>query len=66
MACMRRCALPRAGRRRLRYRAKAGFLPTDAEVAGDQLFVLERRLSLLGGWQARIVAVPLAGLPTAA
>ena len=41
----------------------AGFCPTDAEVAGDQLFVLERRLSLLGGWQARIVAVPLAELP---
>ena len=48
----------------LRYRAAAGFVPTDAEVAGDQLFVLERRLSLLGGWQTRIVAVPLAELPT--
>ena len=48
----------------LRYRAATGFLPTDAEVAGDQLFVLERRLSLLGGWQARVVAVPLAELPS--
>jgi hypothetical protein len=47
----------------LRYQAAAGFKPTDADVAGDQLFVLERRLSLLGGWQARIVAVPLASLP---
>ena len=26
--------------------------------------MLERRLSLLGGWQARIVAVPLAELPS--
>lgn len=47
----------------LRYRAEIGFVPTDAEVAGDQLFVIERRLSLLG-WQARVVAVPLAALPT--
>jgi hypothetical protein len=46
----------------LRYQAAAGFMPTDADVAGDQLFVLERRLSLLGGWQARVVAIPLASL----
>lgn len=56
--------LAEGGSQALRYRAKAGFLPTDAEVAGDRLLVLERRLSLLGGWQARIVAAPLAELPT--
>ncbi|MFO1073106.1 MAG: esterase-like activity of phytase family protein [Geminicoccaceae bacterium] len=48
---------------RWRYRAAAGFSPTDAAVAGDFLFVLERRVSLLGGWQARLVAIPLARLP---
>lgn len=45
------------------YRSAPGLLPTDADVAGDRLFVLERRLSLLGGWQARIVTLPLAALP---
>lgn len=48
---------------RLRYRAAEGFRPTDADAAGDHLFVLERRVSLLGGWQARIVTVSLADLP---
>ena len=43
--------------------AAPDFGPTDAAVAGDWLFVLERRLSLLGGWQARIVTLPLAELP---
>lgn len=45
------------------YRAAPGYLPTDADVAGDRLFVLERRVSLLGGWQARIVTLPVAHLP---
>jgi hypothetical protein len=47
----------------LRYRAADGFRPTDADVAGAHLFVLERRVSLFGGWQARITATPLAALP---
>lgn len=47
------------------YRSAPGFLPTDADIAGDRLFVLERRLSLLGGWQARIVTLPLSDLPEA-
>jgi hypothetical protein len=47
----------------LRYRGGPRFAPTDAAAAGDWLFVLERRLSLLGGWQARIVTLPLAELP---
>ena len=37
----------------LRYRSAAGFRPTDAAVAGDRLFVLERRLSLFSGWRNR-------------
>ena len=36
---------------------------TDAAVAGDRLFVLERRLSLFGGWRNRIVMLPVAELP---
>lgn len=56
-----------AGRsaQRLRYRAAEGFRPTEADAAGDYVFVLERRVSLFGGWQARVVAVPLAALPQA-
>ena len=46
----------------LRYRCPAGYQPVDADVAGDRLFVLERRISLLRGWQSRIVAVPLDAL----
>ncbi|HEX6011336.1 MAG TPA: esterase-like activity of phytase family protein [Geminicoccaceae bacterium] len=47
----------------LRYRAAEGFSPTDADAAGEHLFVLERRVSLFGGWQARVVAECLADLP---
>ena len=47
------------------YRSADGFQVTDADVAGDWLLVLERRLSLLGGWQTRVVAVPLAAVPPA-
>jgi hypothetical protein len=46
----------------LHYRAGDGYEPTDADVAGDWLFVLERRLSFLQGWQSRITVVPLADL----
>ena len=35
---------------------------TDADVAADWLIVLERRLSLIGGWHSRIVAVALGEL----
>jgi hypothetical protein len=51
------------GKQELRYRSSPGFRPTDLAVAGAWLFVLERRVSLLGGWQARIVAVELDRLP---
>ena len=47
----------------LRYRAAAGFSPTDADAASEHLFVLERRVSLFGGWQARVVAERLVELP---
>jgi hypothetical protein len=47
------------------YRAGTGFQVTDADVAGEWLLVLERRLSLFGGWHGRIVAVPLADLDQA-
>jgi hypothetical protein len=42
------------------YRAAEGFQPTDADVAGGWLFVLERRLSLIGGWQSRVAVLPAA------
>jgi len=47
------------GAQLLQYRCPEGFRPTDADVAGDRLFVLERRISLLRGWQSRVVVVPL-------
>jgi hypothetical protein len=46
---------------RLGVRAPDGFRPTGADVAGDTLFLLERRVSLLGGLEARLLAVPLGG-----
>ena len=47
------------GQQVVAYRARDGFQVTDADVADTWLLVLERRLSLLGGWHGRIVAVPL-------
>lgn len=43
---------------RLSVSAPDGFRPTGADVAGDILFLLERRVSLLGGLEARLLAVP--------
>jgi hypothetical protein len=51
--------LPGGGR--LAVGAPDGFRPTDAAVAGDALLLLQRRASLLGGLEARLVAVPLEG-----
>ncbi len=53
------------GQRSFFYRAADGFQVTDADAAGDWLLVLERSLSLFGGWRSRIVAVPLADLDPA-
>ena len=47
-------------RERLTYRAGDGFAPTGADRVGDRLFFVERRVSLLGGWQARITCVDVA------
>jgi hypothetical protein len=47
---------------RLRYVAADGFAPTGADRVGDRLFVVERRISLLGGWQARIGCVEVAAV----
>jgi hypothetical protein len=44
---------------RLTWRAPPGFRPTAADRLGPWLLVLERRLSLLGGLEARIVALDL-------
>ena len=49
----------RADWRRLTYRTAPRFRPTGAAALPDGgVLVLERRLSLLGGWAARIVHVP--------
>lgn len=44
----------------LTARAPDGFEPTDANLAGGTLLLLERRLSLFGGLKGRLLAVPLA------
>lgn len=40
-----------------RYRTETGFDPTAADRLGPDLLVLERRLSLLGGFQSRVVVL---------
>ena len=47
------------GATRVALPAGGGFRPTDATVAGRTLFLLERRLSLLGGLGGRLMAIPL-------
>lgn len=49
-------------RERLRYRAAADFAPTGADRLGRRLFFVERRVSLLGGWQARLTCVDVAAV----
>jgi hypothetical protein len=44
----------------LKASAPDGFEPTDANLAGGTLLLLERRLSLLGGLEARLLAISLA------
>lgn len=48
-----------AGTVPLAYRPAPGFKPTAADRLGRHLFVLERRASLLGGFEARIVLIDL-------
>jgi hypothetical protein len=49
-------------RRRLSYRTGEGFAPTGADRLGGRLFFVERRVSLLSGWQARITCVDVAAV----
>jgi hypothetical protein len=44
----------------LAYVPAAGFAPTGADRLGDTVYVVERRLSLLGGLTARVVALDAA------
>jgi hypothetical protein len=53
-------------RERLSYRAGEGFAPTGADRVGDRLFFVERRVSLLGGWQARVTCVDVAAVAAGA
>lgn len=50
----------------LGYRAALGFAPTGADRLGRTLLVLERRASVLGGLEARIVEVDLGTVSLAA
>jgi hypothetical protein len=45
--------------RRLLYRSAPGFAPTGADRVGPWLLVLERRLSPLSGFTARVTATPV-------
>jgi len=49
-------------RERLSYRPTADFVPTGADRLGSRLFFVERRVSLLGGWQARLTCVDVAAV----
>ncbi|HEX6142443.1 MAG TPA: esterase-like activity of phytase family protein [Geminicoccaceae bacterium] len=49
----------RAGVAALDYVAEFGFEPTGADRLGDQIWVLERRFSWIGGFQSRIVRLPV-------
>ncbi len=44
--------------RPLAYRPAAGFAPTGADRLGEQIYVVERRVSWLGGLQTRLVRLP--------
>ena len=46
----------------LAYVPAAGFAPTGADRLDDTVYVLERRLSLLGGLTARVVALDAAAI----
>lgn len=47
------------GQRPVRYRVSPGFNPVGAASDGADLYVLERSLSFLGGWQSRLRRVRL-------
>lgn len=47
---------------RLGYRADEGYAPTGADRVGARLFFVERRISILGGWQARLTCVDAAAV----
>jgi hypothetical protein len=53
-------------RERLAYRTADAFAPTGADRLDDRLFFVERRVSLLGGWQARVTCVEVAAVTAGA
>jgi hypothetical protein len=44
------------------YQPTPGFAPTGADHLGDSVYILERRFSLLGGFESRIRVLPTAGI----
>lgn len=52
-----------AGIERLGYRTAAGFSPVGATATRDHLYVLERGIGLLTGWQSRLTRARLPALP---
>ncbi len=51
--------LTEAGIERLGYRTAPGFSPVGAAATAAHLYVLERRVGVLSGWQARLMRTPL-------
>lgn len=55
--------LTEAGVEQFGYRTAAGFSPVGATAAGDHLFVLERSIGILAGWQSRLTRARLPDPP---
>jgi hypothetical protein len=49
-------------RERLAYRTAEGFAPTGADRVGTRLVFVERQVSLLGGWEARLTCLDVAAV----
>ncbi len=45
------------------YRTGEGFSPVAADAAGGRLYVLERAVGVLTGWQSRLTRTPIPSMP---
>ena len=51
-----------AGSKPLAYIPGSGFSPTGADRLGDQIYLVERSFSLLGGFRSRIAVLPVGSI----